>query len=818
MAKSARRSGVKKAQGGALSGASVQAGSVPVLDASLEEVMKHATSLQGVGDLDAAERLYEQILAKQPDHYIALNNYGVMKDQVSPGAGEAWLRRSLSANAGYVDAWNNLARCLIRQGLVEEGMKCLTQAIRLKPSHTTAWANLIEAAERTGKTDAVSRLLEETAGKAGGEVLALGVALAEGLMKLGKVSESLALVDVLVASLPPSAALQLKRGEMLIDLQRWNEAAAAYQEVLRTDPTNAVACRNRAVSLVKAGNLAEAEEAARQLLSRFPDDAESWNVLGTVLMESGQEEASLSYFDEALKRDPSNITYLFNKGLVAYNRQDYEQAVRLFREVLAAVPDHPAALNNLGSALDNLGQREEAAQVLEAALRHHPEDLLILNTLGLLYTRLERYEDAERLLNKAIQLKPDFVEAWSNLGKVFMDSRDYNKAQTIFQRAIEVNPEYAIGKYNLGLSLNQLGRLEQAVGVLRAAKALRPEFAPLRHNLGLIELTLGDFEAGFEDYRWRYARQELEGAGENWVPQNQPLPESFNGDWAYLVGEQGIGDELFFLRFAPLLKQRNARIVYRTTKEKFLPIVRRVEGLDEIISPSQEVAGGVSYHCLIGDLPYLCGVKSAADIPPPVHLIPDPDRIANFYLQWLEPLPPPYIGINWRAGTSRQEDKVQPGKGEASYQKLYKEITLSDLVDMFRGIKATLVVLQRNPHPDELAYLSANLACPLLDCSDLNDDLPEMLALLDLLDDMVGVSNTNYHMRVGLGKGGRVLVPKVPDFRWMQHGSESPWFPGMKVYRETFDAGWQPALTELRADLEAAIKPYDVLHGDSNEH
>jgi hypothetical protein len=86
----------------------------------------------------------------------------------------------------------------------------------------------------------------------------------------------------------------------------------------------------------------------------------------------------------------------------------------------------------------------------------------------------------------------------------------------------------------------------------------------------------------------------------------------------------------------------------------------------------------------------------------------------------------------------------------------------------------------------------------------LNEDLEAMLALLALIDDYIGVSNTNMHLRAGVGKTARVLVPCPPEWRWMAQGEMSPWFPGFRIYRQKNDGDWSTALNELRSDISAA--------------
>ncbi len=95
------------------------------------------------------------------------------------------------------------------------------------------------------------------------------------------------------------------------------------------------------------------------------------------------------------------------------------------------------------------------------------------------------------------------------------------------------------------------------------------------------------------------------------------------------------------------------------------------------------------------------------------------------------------------------------------------------------------------------------------DLTALNDDLEDMLALLALVDEYVTVSNTNVHscicVRAGAGRTSRVLVPNPPEYRWMAEGTESPWFPGCRVYRQKVCGSWAAALAALAGDLEQAF-------------
>ncbi|MDH5258524.1 MAG: hypothetical protein OEX07_10970, partial [Gammaproteobacteria bacterium] len=152
--------------------------------------------------------------------------------------------------------------------------------------------------------------------------------------------------------------------------------------------------------------------------------------------------------------------------------------------------------------------------------------------------------------------------------------------------------------------------------------------------------------------------------------------------------------------------------------------------------------------------------------------------------------PPPYIGLTWRGG---QKEK----------NLLFKSVPIDQLLNAIKDIDATFISLQRNPAADEIDKIRQHPRFSTMpDFSKLNEDLPRMLALLSFIDDYVGVSNTNMHLRASVKKKAKVLVPHPPEWRWMLRGHESPWFPGFEILRQSPDNDWSAALSELTQGLQ----------------
>ena len=179
-------------------------------------------------------------------------------------------------------------------------------------------------------------------------------------------------------------------------------------------------------------------------------------------------------------------------------------------------------------------------------------------------------------------------------------------------------------------------------------------------------------------------------------------------------------------------------------------------------------------------------------IPPPFTLVPRTEALEAVRAQLVAAGSPPYIGVTWRAGTRGRNT-------------LHKEVPLVRLAGLLKTLPATILILQRHPAEGEVEALASALGRPAHDLSPLNEDLESMLALLALIDDYVGVSNTNMYLRAGTGKTARVLVPAPPEWRWMAEGKESPWFPGFTVYRQGYDGSWEEAFDMLTSDLQKAF-------------
>lgn len=564
-------------------------------------------------------------------------------------------------------------------------------------------------------------------------------------------------------------------------INRHSDALQAYRKASRIDPRALQYAEGVAIALAYLDKPAEALAALERLTARFPDAASPWYNLGN--LHRGQQrwsEAEQSYRN-ALIREPRHIEAHNNLGSVLHGQMRYAEAIATYRACIAAQPEYLAAQLNLVSVLMDDGQFTEAEQVCRALLVRAPEQ----------------------------------AEAHRFLAAIFGHQGRIADALPVYARAAALAPDDPATLRAYGGALAETGNLHPALRILAAAARQDPATDTLPQLESSIFLAYGLFPDGWAAYRRRPAFLRF---AEKFGPGTlvQQLPADIAGKRILVLREQGIGDELFFLRYALQLRAQGATVTIRATA-KIAPLIARSDCADHVLAGDDAPAPLIDIQLLCGDLPHaLCESMRSANQPmatsfhcrdfkfrigayfpdpPPTLRIPLLQDAATAVRKRLQQYgPPPYIGITWRAGTAARD---QIGADWV----LSKELPLPALAQTLRECPGTLLALQRHPAPGELDQFAATTGKPVHDCTDLNDDLEQMLALLAVIDDYIGVSNTNMHLRAAAGRNARVLVPNPAEWRWMATGSSSPWFPGFRIYRQTLDGRWDQALISLADDM-----------------
>jgi len=524
----------------------------------------------------------------------------------------------------------------------------------------------------------------------------------------------------------------------------------------------------KAVELFLSGRLEEARRACQRALKLRADLVEAHALLAEIYRRLGDAPRAREAIERVTRLRPdwgeARVHQAVGDLLIEAGR--YAEAEERYRRALDLDPALLDARFNLAGALSAQGNGAASIAELQALLEREPRAGDARERLMRLLLDEQRYDELERFCREAMVLHPD-------------------------------SPQYPS---RLGTALWRQGREEEGLQAFRVAveRAGDPtgeayEDAKLQEATAL--LALGRYAGGWRAYRWRHPRTRLRRAHPELLEDPAAVAAVEAPRRIRIVSEQGLGDELFFLRFAVALRARGHRLSVDCEPKLAGVLAALPQLLEGVNSP-----GEPDITLCSGDLPLASGL----DIAPPLPLAVDAGRRASIAARLHQFGPPPYVGVTWRSGYLPDEAKPERG----SY--LMKHLPADLMGRALRPIDARVVLLQRRPSIEDVRMFERGLGRGVLDLSAVNDELPDALALLSLLDEYIGVSNTNMHLRAGLpGKPARVLVRTPTEWRWAGTGAASVWFPGFEIYRQSKDHDWPFVLERLGRDLGAV---YGALH------
>jgi tetratricopeptide (TPR) repeat protein len=483
--------------------------------------------------------------------------------------------------------------------------------------------------------------------------------------------------------------------------------------------------------------------------------------------------------DLLLERDDPNRLFKAANALRGAGRP--AEAVEAYGRLLALRPDLAEVHNNLGLALQDLGRLDQAAQSYRAALGLRPDLADARNNLGTVLVSQGDPEAAAPCFRSAITLRDDYIPAYVNLGSCLQRLERPEEALPLYRRAIELQPASIEARINLGTAYQELLQPERAIAVYEEALSISPGHAGAHWNLALSLLSIGEFQRGWREYEWRFddpspdSRTSGAPAGPRW--DGAPL----SGKTILLECEQGLGDTLQFVRYAPLVARLGARVLLRCQSPSLKPLLARVPGVAGV-SARGEALPACDYHAPLLSLPRI--FQTTLDRLPEVvpYLSPDPRR-AEAWRSLLPAGPTLKVGLVWRGGPL-------PRNRACPYQELAPLAKLS-------GLSFFSLQLGEAPIPGGL---------PASDLSAKLSDFGESAAAMANLDLVITVDTAAAHLAGGMGVPVWTMLPHACDWRWLFRRTDSPWYPSMRIFRQQVPGDWSGVVSRIAAEL-SRVRP-----------
>jgi len=325
--------------------------------------------------------------------------------------------------------------------------------------------------------------------------------------------------------------------------------------------------------------------------------------------QSRYPEATESY-KHAVRLKPDFVETYNHLGVALSSQNMYDEAIDSYRQAVALDPGYADAYNNLAIALGMQERFEEAIASYRQALQIEPTLVDALYNLANILQGQGLHAEAIANYRQAIELRPDHTEAYNNLSRSLKECGQFDEAIESCRRAITMRPDMAEAYNNMGLLLRAQGRHTEAITNFEKAIQLKRDYANAHWNYSLALLASGRYAEGWEEYRWR--REANIGAILDSQRHGSSTWDgsSFAGKRLLIRYEQGMGDNIQFVRYAPMVKARGGTVIFETLRP-LLSILRGFEGIDELVeaSPDGKPTVQSDLHAFILDLP---GIFSTA--------------------------------------------------------------------------------------------------------------------------------------------------------------------------------------------------------------
>jgi tetratricopeptide (TPR) repeat protein len=652
---------------------------------------------------------------------------------------------------------------------------------------------------------------------------------------LERLDEAVAKYRAALAIAPGSPEVHYNLANALRDLGRLKEAVAAYREALRLRPAYLKAANNLGNVLREQGKLEEAAEVYRGALRLRPDYAEGHHNLGVTLSElanvsgtlrvplagkgdrhrgggvsacpgPGSAAEPVRFSDNQHAEQPH--TDQRHTECAGYNFRN--EAIAHFRAALRINPALLAARNSLGKALTEQGRLDEAASVLRSAQDLGQQSVESQLRLAERLRQAGRYDEAAACIQSVIEAHADLAAAHNNLGLVWASQQDFPRAAACYQEAIRIKPDFAEAQNNLAVALLNAGQRAAGQAAVDAALRTKPDFAVAHLNRAVAWLQAGDFQRGWHEFEWRRLCEPY-----RVTPLPAPLWDGSRraGRCVLLHAEQGIGDTLQFVRYAPLVKERCGTVLLQC-QQSLVPLLGRSASIDRLLVRGEALP---EYHAQapLMSLPAILGTAPAT-IPGGVPYISADPELVQAWRGRLAGRAGFKVGISWQGNPKYAADRQ-------------RSIPLRHFLPLARLEGVALFSLQRGFGAEQLAALNAEKGTgPIcrhgpsgaqhkLDLSpfpvvDFGPDFDtaagafmDTAAVMRNLDLVVTSDTAIAHLAGAMGVPVWVALGSFADWRWLDDREDSPWYPTMRLFRQRRPGDWPGVFEAVAAELARVV-------------
>lgn len=602
------------------------------------------------------------------------------------------------------------------------------------------------------------------------------VMLGNSYRKLKQLGEATAAYRRAIELAPDAAQTHNNLGTCLFDQGKVEEAIESYQRAMALSPDLAAVHYNlgNAYQLRKCHDQAVASYA--RALQLNPNSAATHTNIGAALYAGKRFDDAIDHYRKAIELEPNRAEAHNNLGVVFHDQSRLDSAIACYRRALAIREDYVDARINLGSALKVSGQFDEAIEIYRRVLAAMPECAEAHNNLGVVLQAAGSFEQALGSYKHAIELRESYAEAHSNYGSLLREMGQLDKAVEKFRAVIEMQPELIEAHVGLADALSDMNESDAALREFDCAIEISSDNAEARFARSLALLRAGEFERGWEEFEWRWQTPQLK---HRELPTARWNGEPLEGRTILIHAEQGLGDTLQFVRYLRLVGQAGGRVVL-ACQQDLHRLLQGVAGIDELAALGEPLPEFDCHVSLLG-LPRIFRTR-LDNIPAEVPYLLTEQSLVDSWREKLGEIKTKRIGICWQGNPDYRRDR-------------FRSFPLENALRLADGVDAIFVSLQRSAEAEDDRLVQFNRV------DSETGAFVDTAAIISNLDLVISCDTAVAHLAGAIGAPVWVALERAADWRWLSHRDDSPWYPTMKVFRQTRLGEWDDVFARMASEL-----------------
>ena len=576
-------------------------------------------------------------------------------------------------------------------------------------------------------------------------------------------------------------------GLLSFQAEQYDHAVEWISRAIRQEPKTDY-LTSLGATLVKQGRRDEALKAFDKAVQLKPLDADLWRNLGNALIEVKRPADAILSFQQALKLNPRHWDAANKAGRLLYRSERFEEALPYFKLCDELEPNQSPTLYMRALTLHKLRRCEEALADNRRALALDPTNADIYSSLGDVLRSLGRNEEALSRFDRSLELQPNSASTLTNKAILLAELHRFDEALLWYDRSLELQPNSALTLTNKAVTLAELRRFDEAFAAYHQARTIDPCYVVADWNLALLQMLTGNFEAGWAG---REARWKIPALSAHFLKPSQPMwlgKEPVDGKTLLINVDEGLGDTIQFARYVPMVAELGARVVL-VVQDPLCPLLSELPGVSQCLPLSANELPAFDMYCPVSSLPLAFGTR-------------------------LENIPSafPYLPVSAESRVQAWEDRLGARdrlrvglvwSGNPKHDNDHNRSIPLRLLTPILDADATFVSLQKDPRPDDRATLLERTE--IIDLTAHLADFADTAALVSCLDLVISVDTSIVHLAGALGCPTWILLPYRPDWRWLLDRDDSPWYPTVRLFRQSAAREYGSVVDRIRTELLAMI-------------